>query len=147
MNKMSIGFEIKEINDLIIKQMMRNATCEKRCVITPTQVKIIEYLFQNKEKNIYQKDIEKVLNSKRSTVSGILDTMEKNNLISRKNDSSDLRLKQILLTDYAIDKIDQIKSRIKKINNNLEKNIKKEDLEVFFKVTKQVKLNIINEED
>lgn len=147
MNKMSIGFEIKEINDLIIKQMMRNATCEKRCVITPTQVKIIEYLFQNKERNIYQKDIEKVLNSKRSTVSGILDTMEKNNLISRKNDSSDLRLKQILLTNYAIDKIDQIKSRIKKINNNLEKNIKKEDLEVFFKVTKQVKLNIINEED
>lgn len=142
----SIGFEIKEINDLIIKKMMRSAVCEKRCMISPTQVKIIEYLCKSKDETVYQKDIEKTLNLKRSTVSGILDTMEKNNLISRKNVKEDLRLKEIVLTDYAIDKLNLIKRKIKEINNALGKNISEDDLKVFYRVTKQIKQNIINEE-
>lgn len=143
----SIGFEIKEINDLIIKKMMRSVVCEKRCMISPTQVKIIEYLCRSKDETVYQKDIEKTLNLKRSTVSGILDTMEKNNLISRKSVKEDLRLKEIILTDYALDKLNLIKRKIKEINNALGKNISKEDLEVFFKVTNQIKNNINIKED
>ena len=143
----SIGFEIKEINDLIIKKMMRSVVCEKRCMISPTQVKIIEYLCRSKDETVYQKDIEKTLNLKRSTVSGILDTMEKNNLISRKSVKEDLRLKEIILTDYALDKLNLIKRKIKEINNALEKNISEEDLEVFFKVTNQIKNNINIKED
>lgn len=142
----SIGFEIKEINDLIIKKMMRSAVCEKRCMISPTQVKIIEYLCRSKDETVYQKDIEKTLNLKRSTVSGILDTMEKNNLISRKSVKEDLRLKEIVLTDYALDKLNLIKRKIKEINNALGKNISEDDLKVFYRVTKQIKQNIINEE-
>lgn len=142
----SIGFEIKEINDLIIKKMMRSAVCEKRCMISPTQVKIIEYLCKSKDEIVYQKDIEKTLNLKRSTVSGILDTMEKNNLILRKSVKEDLRLKEIILTDYAIDKLNLIKRKIKEINNALGKNISEDDLKVFYRVTKQIKQNIINEE-
>lgn len=142
----SIGFEIKEINDLIIKKMMRSAVCEKRCMISPTQVKIIEYLCKSKDETVYQKDIEKTLNLKRSTVSGILDTMEKNNLISRKSVKEDLRLKEIILTDYALDKLNLIKRKIKEINNALGKNISEDDLKVFYRVTKQIKQNIINEE-
>lgn len=142
----SIGFEIKEINDLIIKKMMRSAVCEKRCMISPTQVKIIEYLCKSKDETVYQKNIEKTLNLKRSTVSGILDTMEKNNLISRKSVKEDLRLKEIVLTDYALDKLNLIKRKIKEINNALGKNISEDDLKVFYRVTKQIKQNIINEE-
>ncbi|MBP3765723.1 MAG: MarR family transcriptional regulator [Bacilli bacterium] len=142
----SIGFEIKEINDLIIKKMMKSAMCEKRCMISPTQVKIIEYLCKTKDEIVYQKDIEKTLNLKRSTVSGILDTMEKNNLISRKSVKEDLRLKEIVLTDYALDKLNLIKRKIKEINNALGKNISEDDLKVFYRVTKQIKQNIINEE-
>lgn len=141
----SIGFEIKEINDLIIKKMMNAARCEKRCMISPTQIKIIEFLCNNKDTVIYQKNIEEYLNAKRSTVSGILDTMEKNNLIERKIDTKDLRLKQIILTDYAINKIALIKAKIQSINSNLEKNIDKKSLDIFFKVTEQIKLNIEEE--
>lgn len=143
----SIGFEIKEINDLLIKKISKDAQLENRCIITPTQVKIVSYLECNKKNTIYQKDIEVYLKSKKSTVSGILDTMEKNNLIKRVNDPKDLRLKQIVLTDYAKDKINNIKLKLEKINNDLEKNISKEDLEVFFKVTNQIKNNINNKED
>ena len=46
-------------------------------------VKIIAYIF-NKEGAIYQRDLEKDLNLRRATLSGILNTMEKNNLLSSK---------------------------------------------------------------
>ena len=141
----SIGFEIKEINDLIIKKITREAHLENRCVISPTQVKIVCFLEKNDK--VYQRDIEDYLKSKRSTVSGILDTMEKNNLIKRISDSKDLRLKQIVLTEYAIDKISSIKSKLNQINKNLGKDISKSDLDVFFKVTEQIKNNINIEEE
>ena len=40
----------------------------------------MRYLFINMDKEIYQKDIEKNFVVRRSTASGILDTMEKNGM-------------------------------------------------------------------
>ena len=142
-----IGFEIKEIHDLLLRNITKEAHLENGCVVTPAQAKIATFLEHNNDKKIYQKDIEGFLNSKRSTVSGILDTMEKNNLINRISDLSDLRLKQIVLTDYAKGKIKKIRNKIRNINCNLEKGISKHDLEIFFKVMEKMKHNIYNEED
>ena len=68
--------------------------------------------------------------------------MEKNNLIKRKENINDLRLKQIILTSDALNKINDIKKQIKKLDKLLEKDISKEDLEIFYKVTNQIKNNI-----
>lgn len=138
--KKSIGFEIKEINDLIIKRFAASIKCIKGCNISHTQVRIISYL--NKNDIVYQKDIEKTFDLKRSTVSGILDTMEKNNLIKRISSNEDLRMKRIVLTEYATNQINKIKKEIEKFNKDLEKNITSSDLEIYFKVTEQIKKNI-----
>lgn len=138
--KKSIGFEIKEINDLIIKRFSSSIKCMKGSNISHTQVRIINYL--NKNDIVYQRDIEKDFNLKRSTVSGILDTMEKNNLIKRLSCENDLRMKRIVLTEYATNQINKIKKEIEKFNRDLEKNIDSSDLEIYFKVIEQIKKNI-----
>ena len=142
--KKSIGFEIKEINDLIIKRMSSCLKCNQGCNVSHTQVRIISYL--NKENVVYQRDIEQKFNLKRSTVSGILDTMEKNNLIKRINSKDDLRLKQIVLTEYAINQIHKIKNEIKRFDKQLQENIDISDLEIYFKVSEQIKKNIMKED-
>ena len=142
--KKSIGFEIKEINDLIIKRMSSCLKCNQGCNVSHTQVRIISYL--NKENIVYQRDIEQKFNLKRSTVSGILDTMEKNNLIKRINSKDDLRLKQIVLTEYAINQIHKIKNEIKRFDKQLQENIDISDLEIYFKVSEQIKKNIMKED-
>ena len=43
------------------------------------QIKILHYLYQHPNEIIYQRDIERIIESRRSTTSGILDTMEKIN--------------------------------------------------------------------
>lgn len=144
MSKKSIGFEIKTINDLIKKRIM----CDKEndYHISHTQIKIIQYMYIHKEEVIYQRDLEKKFDLKRSTISGIIDTMEKNNLVKRIDSKEDLRLKKLVLTDMALNKINVLVDKIVKFDKSLEKNISKKDLDTFYKVTEQIKNNIINEE-
>ena len=54
--------------------------------ISPVQLKILHYLLMHSKDIVFQRDIEKAIDYRRSTTSGILNTMEKNNLI--KNSSS-----------------------------------------------------------
>ena len=103
-------------------------------------------MYIHKEEVIYQRDLEKKFDLKRSTISGIIDTMEKNNLVKRIDSKEDLRLKQLVLTNMALNKINVLVDKIVKFDKSLEKNISKKDLDTFYKVTEQIKNNIINEE-
>ena len=51
--------------------------------------------------DVYQKDIEAEFKIRRSSVSSVLDTMEKNGFILRQSVASDARLKKLVLTDKA----------------------------------------------
>lgn len=109
---------------------------------TPTQMEILEYVLEHNNENIYQKDLENVLNLRRATVSGVLQTMEKNNLIERITDSIDTRTKRIILTEKSKEVFAERKKNIEDIEKIITENISKEDLEVFFKVTETMKKNI-----
>lgn len=113
-------------------------------ILTPVQLKILHYLFHNHEEAIYQRDIEKIIESRRSTTSGILDTMEKNNLIKRTNSEVDARAKQISLTEYSYDLAQKMLKQKEEFDKNLEKTITPEELDIFFKVTNKIKNNIMN---
>ena len=52
-------------------------------------------------KEVYQRDIEAEFKIRRSSVSSVLDTMEKNGYIIRQSVESDGRLKKLALTDKA----------------------------------------------
>ena len=66
--------EIKEL-DINILRLIINSDCKDECNITPSQMRIIAYIF-NKNGSIYQRDLERDLNLRRATLSGILNTME-----------------------------------------------------------------------
>lgn len=65
--------------------------------MTPTQMQIIEYILEHDGSCVYQKDLENVLKLRRATVSGVLQTMEKNDFIERVIDKNDTRVKKIIL--------------------------------------------------
>ena len=69
--------------------------------LTGTQVQIIYYLANQAQTDIYQRDIEREFNIRRSTATNILKTMEKNELIIRHNVKNDSRLKRIVLSDKS----------------------------------------------
>ena len=145
MEKKSIGMEIKNIDNMIMRKILSESKNHSNICLSPVQIGIIKYIIKHKNEKIYQKDIEKELLLRKSTVSGILQTMEKNQLIKRVDSDIDARSKQIIITDMTINMANQMRIKASKFEQLLCQNISDEDLKIFFKVTNQIKENLTKE--
>ncbi len=144
MNEKSISIEIKKIDSLIVRKIIsynKNSNYQ----LTPVQIVIIKYLVKNKNNIVYQKDIEKKLGLRKSTISGILSTMIKNGIITRTESPTDLRSKEIRLSDKGLELDKKMKKKAIEFENLLQNNIDPKDLEIFYKVTNQIQKNLEGE--
>ena len=72
--------------------------------ITGVQARILGFVYHNyTKKDIFQKDIEEELDIRRSSVTSVLQLMEKNGYIQRVSVSEDARLKKIMLTEKGLE--------------------------------------------
>ena len=141
-----ILFQIKSLEQKIYQYFLQNhpltCTYQKMSKPTPTQIQIIEYLVRHMNDEVYQRDLEKVFSLKRATISGVLQTMEKNGLISRVVDDTDTRKKKILLQEKTKEIFLQGKAKIEEIEQILLQNISEKELENFWKTLNQMKKNM-----
>lgn len=129
---------------MIARQIINHTRQATPFGLSPVQLKILHYLHLHHKDIIYQRDIEKIIEYRRSTTSGILETMEKNNLIKRINSEVDARSKQIVLTNYSYDLAKIMLKQKEEFDSIIQKSITPEELEIFFKVTDKIKNNIMN---
>lgn len=69
--------------------------------VTGTNGWIIAFLSCNKDRDIFQKDVEKEFDVTRSTASKVIDLMEQKGLVERQKVSHDARLRKLVLTAEA----------------------------------------------
>ena len=111
---------------------------------TPTQMQIIAYILQHRKDTIYQIDLEKILNLRRATVSGVLKTMEKNHVLKRVVDEKDTRQKQIIM-EPEMEKIFVLYlSKIEAMESQLIKNVTKEEQSIFIEIIHKMQQNLKN---
>ena len=91
---------------------------------------------------VYQRDIEKQFNIRRSTATGILKGMERDMLIHRVPVSDDARLKRLVLTDKARDNYESFVKRAKELECIMSEGISEEDMQTFFCVLDRMKANL-----
>ncbi|MFQ9564328.1 MAG: MarR family winged helix-turn-helix transcriptional regulator, partial [Faecalibacillus intestinalis] len=91
---------------------------------------------------VFQRDLEEEFSIRRSTATGILQLMEKNDLIIRQPVSYDARLKKLVLTKKASEIQNEIHKEIEKHDKKVREGITEEELEVFFNVMKKIKKNL-----
>ena len=109
---------------------------------TPTQMRIMEYILSKNDQDIYQKDLEDVLGIKRATVSGVLQTMEKNGLIERVIDENDTRTKKIILKKETKEIFEKQKKKFEIIEKELTKNISEDEIQTFFNIIDKMEKNL-----
>lgn len=136
----NILFEIKRIEHLAMQNLMKGKDLGKHP--SPTQMRIIQYIIEHKNEDIFQKDLENYLNMSRSTISNVLDTMEKKDIIERISDEVDTRTKKIKMTKKIFDLFDETKKEIKTIENKMINNISNKDMETFKKVLNKMEDNL-----
>ena len=94
--------QMRRVNNLIfrkINQFHRENGVEN---VTPMHDWIMSYLYWHKEEPVYQRDIEREFSITRSTVTNILQLMERKGYIERRSVPQDARLKQLVLTEEGI---------------------------------------------
>lgn len=137
-----VGFEIKTVHN-ILKRNFESLPVHKELEnLTGMQRWVIGYLSEHEGKDVFQRDLEEEFSVRRSTATGILQLMEKNELITREPVSHDARLKKLVLTPKAIEIQKMITEGIIEHEKMLCEGISQDDLEVFFKVMKQIRKNL-----
>ena len=76
--------------------------------LTSSQMDVMVFLHLNQGKVIYQKEIEKWLQLKNPTVTGILNRLEEKGFISRTTNEQDKRYRRIALTEKGIAVLEEI---------------------------------------
>ena len=104
---------------------------------------IINYLLNHEDEDVYQKDLEEILNLRRATVSGVLQTMERNSLIIRKVSINDARVKQIILQSDAKDRFLSGKKLIDTLNREIKRDLSDDEIKEFLRIINKMYDNII----
>lgn len=137
-----IGPIIKELWNLIRRKTFGITKNDEPYKPTMMQGWIIGYLCRNKDKGIFQKDIEQNFEIRRSTATNILQLMEKNGFIKREAVDYDARLKKICITPKAVALNDEIMEKIKATEKIILKDISKDELDIFLSVVEKMRTNL-----
>ena len=116
----SIGYHIVNTEKLIGRYILDKFNKKAQHRVSPMQVMIMKYLLKNQNKKIFQQDICDTFNLRRSTVSGILTTMEKNDIIIRKVARDDPRKNEIKLTEIFVNNTKKVSSELRNLESLLE---------------------------
>ena len=143
----NIGFNVRRLTNYIKRDIEKSSASGK--IILPKGVNgwAIHYFYDNREKEIFQRDFEQRFSIRRSTASNILKTMEQNGFIQRVSVKNDARLKQIILTDKAIKIHEEIMKDIERREAVLRKGFSDDEIEKFLGMIDRFVINLEVEND
>lgn len=135
-----IGHELRVVQQLL-HQKIEEKRKEASASLTHVQIRTLMYISNNDEP-IFQKDIEKYIKVRRSTASEILNVLERDGYIMRKQSKQDARMKEISITDKTRYLVGRMELHMQETERMLRQDINEADLTTFFKVIDQIKNNL-----
>lgn len=140
MEKLSLSHEIKKINADIFRTIY-NRYKKMNLEITPMHAKILLIINDSKEL-LCQKDLEKFISCNKSTLSSIISTMEKNDLLSRRVSETDSRINYLILSEKGLNFINFLHEDKVRNDKILVDGVTDDEYKVFLNVLEKIKKNI-----
>lgn len=141
-NSTPIGFQLRTLSHMVGHTVQQMAFSGVPDEITGMQGWIMGYLYDNRDRDIFQRDIQTQFSVSRSTVTGILQTMEKKGLIVRESVDWDARLKRLSLTQKAMQYHEKVMCGIHRTEELLSAMLTDEERETFLKLCRKLKQGI-----
>ena len=111
--------------------------------VTPEQYLVLDILWENQP--LSQQKIADMIQKDKNSVTKIIDSLEKKNLVSRIVDKNDRRINIIKLTEEGRN-LEKIATDVAiKFMNDVVQGIDKQDLDSYMKVMRQMKNNLERE--
>ncbi|NRT80406.1 MarR family winged helix-turn-helix transcriptional regulator [Clostridium beijerinckii] len=100
--------------------------------VTGVQARILGFIYHKSDKkDIFQKDIEEELDIRRSSVTSVLQLMEKNGHIKRISVLEDARLKKIVLTEKGMEIQRNVYEFILRIEKSLRDELNEDEFNIL----------------
>lgn len=142
-----IGFVVRRLSNLIKRDVEKSKLRLGLDPLSDVNGWAIGYFYDNRNKDIFQKDFENKFSIRPSTASKILKTMEQKGFIERISVETDARLKKIVLTDKAVNLHKKVIKEIDARENRLKTDISPDELEIFFRVMGKLTANMEDSND
>lgn len=136
-----LGLEIRTLNNLV-KRYFEHYKPEEFKQSTGVHGWAIRYFYENRDRDIFQRDFESRFSIRRSTATNMLKLMEKNGIITRESVDYDARLKKIVMTEKAIKIHKKATENIAVLEESLKKGITYEEMNNFYNVLDKIKANM-----
>lgn len=137
-----IGLHINKLSRIISRRVdaaVLNAIDDN---ITVSQAYVIDFITDNTDRDIFQKDLELEFGLKRSSVSLMLNNMEKNDLIKRLPVPGDARLKKIVLTEKASEISKKISVAIDSVESRVAESLGEEEVHLLLNMLNKIRTDI-----
>ena len=138
----TVGFMVRSLSNLFRRSI--DYEIEKIGNICPSGVQswILGYLSDHNDHPVYQCELESKFEVRRSTMTEILNGMEKNGLIIRVRDHDDARKKQVQLTDEATAMHNRVIAAINCIENTANSGLSIKEIQEFLRISAKIKENL-----
>ena len=137
--RLPVGFLFKQINTVYEKDINNQL---KGIGITSSQCEVLDYLFHCDKEEVNQRDIEKALNLKNPTVTGLLQRLDEKGYVLSVPNAKDKRKKNVYLTEKAYDIQRRMEADRRRIDKNLTLGMTRREVQALQKMLNRVLYNV-----
>jgi len=141
-SKIEIGMLMSQVDRLCTKRFVQNSH-KAGLDISQDQWMVLGPIWKNKA--ISQKEIAEYCGKDKTSVTKIIDTLEKKNLLVRYSDQIDQRIKRVVLSNKGKDLMKNVMPVIEQTRNEVLSGINSKEVETFKIVLKKIYNNLISE--
>lgn len=141
-NEEKLGLIVHGLDNMLLRNLYAHLKAYGLDEATVMHSWILKYLEDNKDTEVFQKDLETVFSCNRSTITNILQLMEKKGYIKRESVERDARLKRIILQDKGYETLKSLEKMNRELAEDTLRGISKEELDTFYRVADKLKTNL-----
>lgn len=141
-HEQDVGYQVRKLDNMLVRNLFGYVKKHGRKDLTVMHGWILGYLYENQGKEIFQKDIEAEFAIGRSTVTNVLNLMEKKGYLVRQSVEQDARLKKITLTPAGERMHLETVEIIEVLDKRTKSGISQQELQGFFDVIEKLKANL-----
>ena len=107
--------------------------------LTGIQSFFLKCIYDNAENgDVFQKDLEKMFDIRRSSVSTMISCVEKKGYIKRVSIPTDKRVNKIILTEEGMKKHEEVDADLKKYKQELLKDFSDEEIKLLYNILERI---------
>ena len=139
------GREIRIISNLMRRNLDKSAALTRSKNITGTGGWLLGYLYANRDRDIYQRDVEKEFSIRRATSSKVITGLEGKGFVRRESVDCDARLKKLVLTEEGIKIQRDVCRELDDFDEKLISVLTKDEQETLFELLGKIKNSLEKE--